>query len=294
MKLVTFRHRHTVRIGRLDGDLGRLDSAAVVDLAAASPALPTDMLALLAAGPEALAMARDARGATLPLADVELLAPIPRPPKILAIGLNYADHAAESGQEVPQFPKVFNKQSTSVVGPGAGVHRPRVSPLVDYEGELAIVIGRRCRHVARADAARVIAGYTIANDVTVRDWQLREPTWTMGKSFDTHCPLGPALVTPDEIADVGKLGLATYVNGERRQSSNTDQLIFDGPALIEFLSTAFTLEPGDVICTGTPGGIGMLMSPPTWLAPGDVVRVEIDGLGVLENPIVEEPAIANG
>jgi 2-keto-4-pentenoate hydratase/2-oxohepta-3-ene-1,7-dioic acid hydratase in catechol pathway len=283
MRLVTFRHHHHTRLGRLAGD-------AVVDLAAASPALPTDMLAFLAAGPEALAMARDARGHELPLADVELLAPIPRPPKILAIGLNYADHAAESGQEIPQYPKVFNKQSTSVVGPGASVHVPRVSPLVDYEGELAIVIGRRCRHVPRADASRVIAGYTIANDVTVRDWQLREPTWTMGKSFDTHCPLGPALVTPDEILDPSQLELRTFVNGERRQQSNTDQLIFDGAALIEFLSTAFTLEPGDVICTGTPGGVGMLMSPPRWLAPGDVVRVEIEGLGVLENPLIAEPS----
>ena len=282
MRLVTFRHRHVTRLGRLDG-------SEVTDLAAAVPALLTDMLAFLAAGPEALAMARAACGATLPLADLELLAPIPRPPKILAIGLNYADHAAESGQEAPQFPKVFNKQSTSVVGPGAGVHRPRVSPLLDYEGELAIVIGRRCRHVPRADAAQVIAGYTIANDVTVRDWQLREPTWTMGKSFDTHCPLGPALVTADEVGHPEKLAIRTYVNGEQRQSSNTNQLIFDGPALIEFLSTAFTLEPGDVICTGTPGGVGMLMSPPTWLAPGDVVRVEIEGLGVLENPVIEEP-----
>lgn len=152
------------------------------------------------------------------------------------------------------------------------------------------MIGRRCRHVPRARASEVVAGYTIANDVTVRDWQLREPTWTMGKSFDTHCPLGPALVTPDEAGDAGGLDLATYVNGERRQASNTSQLIFDGPALIEFLSTAFTLEPGDVILTGTPGGVGMLMQPPTWLQPGDVVRVEIAGLGVLENPIVEEPA----
>jgi len=284
MRLVTFRHRHVTRIGRLDG-------TEVLDLTAAVPALPTDMLAFLGAGPEALTMARDAKGSRLPLTDVELLAPIPRPPKILAIGLNYADHAAESGQDVPPYPKVFNKQSTSVVGPGAGIHLPRVSSLLDYEGELAIVIGRRCRHVARADAATVIAGYTIANDVTVRDWQLREPTWTMGKSFDTHCPLGPALITPDEIADPTQLELQTFVNGERRQRSNTNQLIFDAGALIEFLSTAFTLEPGDVICTGTPGGVGMLMQPPTWLAVGDVVRIEIEGLGVLENPVIEEPLL---
>ncbi len=285
MRLVTFTHHGRTRLGRLTGP----DGTDVVDLAAAAPALPTDMLAFLAAGADALTVAHGADGPRLPLAAVELLAPIPRPPKILAIGLNYADHAAESGQDVPLFPKVFNKQSTAVVGPGAPIHRPRVSTLLDYEGELAIVIGRRCRHVARADAGKVIAGYTIANDVTVRDWQLREPTWTMGKSFDTHCPLGPALVTADEVGDPANLALATWVNGERRQSSNTNQLIFDGGALIEFLSTAFTLEPGDVICTGTPGGVGMLMQPPTWLAPGDVVRVAIEGLGVLENPIVDEP-----
>ena len=282
MRLVTFRHHARTRLGRVQG-------TEVVDLAAAAPTLPTDMLALLAAGSDALTVAERADGPRLALSEVELLAPILRPPKILAIGLNYADHAAESGQEVPPFPKVFNKQSTAVVGPGAPIHRPRVSTLLDYEGELAIVIGRRCRHVARADAAKVIAGYTVANDVTVRDWQLREPTWTMGKSFDTHCPLGPALVTADEVPDPANLALATYVNGERRQCSNTNQLIFDGAALIEFLSTAFTLEPGDVICTGTPGGVGMLMQPPTWLVPGDVVRVEIEGLGALENPVIEEP-----
>ena len=283
MRLVTFTHGHYTRIGVLDGD-------AVIDLAAAVPALPTEMCAFLAAGPEAFDMARTARGPRLALADVRLEAPVLRPPKILAVGLNYADHVAESGQETPALPKIFNKQSTSVVGPGAAVHRPRLSPLLDYEGELAVVIGRRCRHVPRARAAEVIAGYTIANDVTVRDWQLREPTWTMGKSFDTHCPLGPALVTADELGDAGSLDLATYVNGERRQHSNTRHLIFDGGALIEFLSTAFTLEPGDVICTGTPGGVGGLMQPPAFLAPGDVVRVEIAGLGALENPVVDEPA----
>ncbi len=283
MRLVTFTHRHHTRIGVLDGD-------AVVDLAAAVPALASEMCAFLAAGAEAMTMARAARGPRLARADVELLAPILRPPKILAVGLNYADHVAESGQETPALPKIFNKQSTAVVGPGAGVHRPRASSLLDYEGELAIVIGRRCRHVPRERAAEVVAGYTIANDVTVRDWQLREPTWTMGKSFDTHCPLGPALVTADEVGDAGNLALATFVNGERRQHSNTRNLIFDCGALVEFLSTAFTLEPGDVICTGTPGGVGMLMQPPTWLVPGDVVRVEIEGLGALESPIVEEPA----
>ena len=166
---------------------------------------------------------------------------------------------------------------------------PRVSAALDYEGELAFVIGKRCRHVPRERASEVIAGYTIANDVSVRDWQLRVPTFTMGKSFDTHCPLGPALVTADEISDPHNLELRTWVNGELRQSSNTKQLIFDCFSLVEHLSTAFSLEPGDVISTGTPGGVGGAMKPPQMLKVGDIVKIAIDGLGEIENAVIEEP-----
>lgn len=285
MKLVTFTQGGNTRIGVVDGD-------EVVDLAAAAPDLPREMVAFLEAGADALQSAHDALGSgpRLPLADVTLRAPIIRPPKFLAVGLNYADHVAESSLPIPEHPMIFNKQSTCVVGPSEAVHVPRASHVVDYEGELGIVIGRRCRHVSRDDAADVIAGYTVVNDVTVRDWQLRVPTWTIGKSFDTHGPIGPWIVTADELPDPHQLGLRTYVNGELRQESNTKELIFDCFALVEHLSTAFTLEPGDIIATGTPAGVGIGMKPPQLLKAGDVVRVEIDAIGTLENPVIDEPA----
>ena len=196
---------------------------------------------------------------------------------------------AESGLEPPKFPMIFNKQSTAAHPPYEPFHLPRASSALDYEGELAIVIGRACRHVPKQRAAEVIAGYTICNDVSVRDWQLRVPTFTMGKSFDTHCPLGPAIVTTDEMPDPHSLDLRTWVNGEPRQSSNTKHLIFDCFALIEHLSTAFTLEPGDVIPTGTPGGVGIAQKPPKLLKAGDVVRIAIEGIGEIENAVIEEP-----
>jgi 2-keto-4-pentenoate hydratase/2-oxohepta-3-ene-1,7-dioic acid hydratase in catechol pathway len=220
---------------------------------------------------------------------VRLEAPIRRPPKILAIGLNYADHVAESGLEAPKVPTVFNKQSTAVTGPYEPIHLPRVSTALDYEGELGLVIGRRCRHVPKQRAREVIAGYLVVNDVSVRDWQLRSPTMTMGKSFDTHCPLGPWITTADEVGDPHSLGLRTWVDGELRQDSNTKELIYDCYDLVEHLSTAFTLEPGDVVSTGTPGGVGIAMKPPRLLQAGDVVRIEIEALGQIENPVVPEP-----
>jgi 2-keto-4-pentenoate hydratase/2-oxohepta-3-ene-1,7-dioic acid hydratase in catechol pathway len=225
-----------------------------------------------------------------PLDDVRLLAPA-QPRKYLAIGLNYADHIAESGMQAPEFPIFFNKQVTCVVGPGDDVHMPRVSSLLDYEGELAIVIGRRCRHVPAEHAPEVIAGYTIANDVSVRDWQLRTPTMTMGKSFDTHGPLGPWVVTADELGDPHDLGIRTFVNDEQRQDGNTREMVFDCFEQIAHLSEAFTLEPGDVIATGTPAGVGAVRQPfpEGLLKVGDVVRVEIDGIGTLENTVVAEP-----
>jgi 2-keto-4-pentenoate hydratase/2-oxohepta-3-ene-1,7-dioic acid hydratase in catechol pathway len=285
MRLCTFQHGGATRVGVVvDGD--------VVDLAAEAPALPRETSALLAAGGEALEAAAKAAARArqrLPLGAVRLAPPILRPPKFLAIGLNYADHVAEAGLETPKLPTVFNKQSTCVAGPHDAVHLPRVSSALDYEGELGFVIGRRCRHVPRARAHEVIAGYLVVNDVSVRDWQLRIPTWTMGKSFDTHGPIGPWLTTSDEVGDPHGLRLRTWVNGELRQDSSTKQLIFDCFALVEHLSTAFTLEPGDVIATGTPGGVGIAMKPPRLLKVGDVMRVEIDGLGVLENEVVPEP-----
>jgi 2-keto-4-pentenoate hydratase/2-oxohepta-3-ene-1,7-dioic acid hydratase in catechol pathway len=224
------------------------------------------------------------------LEEVRLLAPV-RPRKFLAIGLNHADHIAESGMQAPEFPIFFNKQVTCVAGPGDDVHMPRVSNLLDYEGELAIVIARRCRHVPAERAHEVIAGYTIANDLSVRDWQLRTPTMTMGKSFDTHGPLGPWIVTADELGDPHDLRIRTFVNGERRQNGSTGEMVFNCFEQVAHLSQAFTLEPGDVIATGTPAGVGAVRQPfpEGLLKVGDVVRIEIDGIGALENTVVEEP-----
>jgi 2-keto-4-pentenoate hydratase/2-oxohepta-3-ene-1,7-dioic acid hydratase in catechol pathway len=285
MKLATFTHDSVTRIGLVDAD-------AVVDLAAAAPELPREMVAFLETGREALVRAHSAldSGARIPLSEIKLEAPIARPPKFLAVGLNYADHVAESGIDTPKFPTIFNKQSTCVTGPTDPIHVPRASHVLDYEGELGFVIGERCRHVSRDDAADVIAGYLVVNDATVRDWQLRTPTWSIGKSFDTHGPIGPWIVTQDELHDPHQLRLRTWVNGDLRQESNTKELIFDCFGLVEHLSTAFTLEPGDIIATGTPGGVGIASKPPKLLKAGDVVRVEIEGIGEIENPVIDEPA----
>jgi 2-keto-4-pentenoate hydratase/2-oxohepta-3-ene-1,7-dioic acid hydratase in catechol pathway len=228
-------------------------------------------------------------GGRFPLADVELLAQIRRPPKFLAIGLNYADHINETGRDRPEFPVFFNKQSTCVTGPTAPIHLPRVSEQVDYEGELGLVIGRACRHVDAADARDVIAGYIVVDDVSARDWQYRAPTWTLGKSFDTHGPIGPWLVTTDEVEDPQQLRLRTFVNGDLRQDASTSDMIFSCYKQVEVLSTVFTLEAGDIISTGTPSGVGIGRKPPEFLRPGDVVRIEIDGIGAIENPVVAEP-----
>jgi 2-keto-4-pentenoate hydratase/2-oxohepta-3-ene-1,7-dioic acid hydratase in catechol pathway len=284
MKLATFTHGGSTRIGVADGD-------EMVDLSASVPNLPREMVAFLEAGPDAMEAARAAvsNGTRIALVDVHLEAPITRPPKFLAVGLNYADHVAESGMETPEHPTIFNKQSTCVTGPTDPVHVPRASHVLDYEGELGIVIGRRGRHVSRDDAADYIAGYVVVNDVTVRDWQFRTPTWTMGKSFDTHGPIGPWIVTADELPDPHRLQLRTWVNDELRQESNTKELIFDCFTLVEHLSAAFTLEPGDVVATGTPGGVGIGMKPPHILKAGDRVRIEIEGIGTLDNPVIDEP-----
>ncbi len=223
----------------------------------------------------------------LPLAGVRLAPPV-QPRKFFAIGLNYADHVAESGQPMPEHLTVFVKASSCVTGPFDPIERPAVSDCLDYEGELGFVIGRRCRHVRAEDAAAVIAGYLIVDDVSVRDWQIQTPQWSLAKSFDTHGPIGPWIVTADELGDPHTLGIRTYVNGELRQQSNTRQLIFDCFRQVEILSQACTLEPGDVIATGTPSGIAATMEGRPWLKPGDRVRVEIDGIGAIQNDVVQE------
>ena len=286
MKLATFTHQGRTGIGVVTDE-------SIVDLAAAAPELPHEMVAFLGAGRDALDVARKAvagKAGRMALSSLKLEAPIARPPEFLAIGLNYADHVAETGREKPSFPMFFNKQATCVVGPNDPIHLPRASKALDYEGELGFVIGRRCRHVPRDRAHEVIAGYLIVDDVSVRDWQMRAPTMTLGKSFDTHGPIGPWIVTPDEIGDPHSLDLKTFVNGDVSQHSNTRHLIFDCFAQVETLSTVFTLLPGTIVSTGTPGGVAAAMRPPKWLVVGDVVRIEIEKIGRLENRIIAEPA----
>lgn len=284
MKLVTFTHNNHSRVGALVDDL-------IVD-SLDNPTLPGNMLDFLSAGPAALAAMQaqiNAGKQRIALADVKLLAPIPRPGKYLAISLNYADHIAETGRDKPEYPSFFTKQSTCVIADGEAIYLPKVSDKLDYEGELALVIGKRCRHVPVAKARQVIAGFTIANDVSVRDWQFRSPTFTVGKSFDTHGPLGPWLVTSDEISDPHNLHLKTWVDNELRQSANTGDMLFNCYEMIAYLSQAMTLEPGDVISTGTPAGVGVKMTPRAYLREGQTVRVEIEGIGALTNPVCAEP-----
>jgi|TARA_B100002003_G_scaffold177659_1_gene165522 2-keto-4-pentenoate hydratase/2-oxohepta-3-ene-1,7-dioic acid hydratase in catechol pathway len=274
--------------------IGLLKEEGIIDLSQVAPSLPKDMLSFLEGGEDTMNSAAKAAASDthFSINAVRLECPVPRPPKIVAIGLNYRAHAEETGAEIPVTPVVFTKQSTCACGPLDDVFRPPESDLLDYEGELAIIIGRRCRRVTRDKAPDVIAGYCIMNDVSVRDWQMRgQPmSFTMGKSWDTHGPFGPSLVTADEVGDPNNLQLKTWVNGDLRQDTNTNDLIFDCFELVEFLSTAFTLEPGDVITTGTPSGVAAAMQPPAWLVPGDVIRVEIEKLGYIENRIIQESA----
>jgi 2-keto-4-pentenoate hydratase/2-oxohepta-3-ene-1,7-dioic acid hydratase in catechol pathway len=273
-----------------DGEpaLGLVEGAELVDLSASeAPAEPARALDELgAAGLEQLA----AGAPRLPLADARLLAPA-QPRKYLAIALNYRDHIAEMGMEAPEVPVFFNKQVSCVVGPGAEIHMPKVSTFLDYEAELAVVIGKRCRHVPADRAHEVIAGYTCANDVSVRDWQGKAQTMTIGKSFDTHGPLGPWLVTADELGDPHDLAIRCHVGGELRQDARTSEMVFDCFEQVSHLSEAFTLEPGDVIATGTPAGVGLGRQPvrDNLLQLGQEVRVEIEGIGELVNTVVEEP-----
>ena len=279
------------RTGVVDGD-------EVVDLTEDPLGLPGDMTTLLSLGPQAMEAAASAvtrGGRRWRLEDVTLLAPVPLPPKILAIGMNYRAHVEEMeelGRRLPEHQYWFNKQRTSVAAPEQEILIPAVSDQVDYEGELAVVIGRRAKAVPADRWLEVVAGFTVLNDVSVRDWQGHSPTFTMGKSFDTHCPMGPWIVTPDEVGDVGSLSLRTWVNGELRQDASTSDLVFTPSEMIEYLTTAFPLEPGDVLATGTPSGVGAGFRPQRWLRPGDRVRIEIERVGTLENPVAAEPAPA--
>jgi 2-keto-4-pentenoate hydratase/2-oxohepta-3-ene-1,7-dioic acid hydratase in catechol pathway len=236
------------------------------------------------------------RGERVPLTSVTLAAPVPRPSKYLGLGANYAKHLEEFAKSHPRatIPSTkqqhwFNKQVSCIVGPYHPIHLPRVSADLDYEGELGVVIGTRCRHVPPERAHEMIAGYVICNDVSVRDWQALSPTATMGKSFDTHGPVGPWLTTADEIADAGSLRVRTWIDDELRQDGNTAEFIHKIPQMIAFLTTAFTLEPGDILSTGTPAGVGGAQVPPRYMKAGQHCRIEIEGVGEINNLVIDEP-----
>lgn len=282
MKLATFTHQGRTRIGVVQ-------DGGILDLSAAAPTLPQEMRNFLDAGASAMTAARAAKGGLIPLKDVRLEAPVLRPSKFLAIGLNYADHIAETKRDTPEKQLWFNKQTTCVNAPYGSVHLPKVSSALDYEGELGFVIGRKCRHVPKDRAHEVIAGFFIVNDVSVRDWQFHSQTMTMGKSFDTHGPFGPWIVTPDEIGDPHNLSIRTLLNGAVMQDSSTKHLVFNCFDQIAYLTQAFTLLPGDVIATGTPGGVGGAKTPPQFMKAGDKVRIEIEKIGAIEHEIIPEP-----
>ena len=283
MKLATFEESGSARTGLIV-------EGGVIDLAKADPSLPQDMLALIREWPALKTRVRAQANAQphFTLSQVRLKAPVPHPQKILAIGLNYADHIAESGVPKPDRQIWFSKLPNAVNGPYDPIQIPKASTSVDYEAEFVVIIGKRCRHVAKEDAAQMIFGFCAGNDVSVRDWQFHTTQWILGKSFDTHAPFGPWIVTPDEVGDPHALGIRCLVNGEVRQNSNTCNLVFNVFDQISLLSEAMTLEPGDVIFTGTPGGVGFATKPPTFLKAGDVVRVEIDRIGALEAGMVPE------
>jgi 2-keto-4-pentenoate hydratase/2-oxohepta-3-ene-1,7-dioic acid hydratase in catechol pathway len=291
MKLVTFLHEGIQKIGAVVDDQ-------IIDFSTSH--LPKSMIEFIELGDDGINQANALiakNDSKISINDVKLMAPIPKPNKILGVGLNYKAHKEEAakaaadllGKPQEKYPTIFNKQNSSVVGPYDDMHKPDASDFFDYEGELGFVIGKQCRHVPYDKASSVIYGYTVVNDATIRDWQMRGPpmTMTMGKSWDTHCPFGPYLVTSDEVGNPHQLKLETHVNGELRQSASTDGLIHDCFTVVEYLSTAFTLEPGDLIATGTPEGVAATSR--NWLKVDDVVKVTIEKLGFIENRVIAEP-----
>lgn len=287
MRLATIRHHGTVKVVANAG--GRL-----IDLATPgstpSGAIPSDLLGMLAAGTDLPALARAAAAAgpaaEVPAAEAEFLPPIPRPGKVLCLGLNYRDHAGEIGMAIPDFPIVFMRGPTSLTGHGQPILRPAVSGQLDYEAELAVVIGRTARNVRAGDAMAHVAGFSCFNDGSLRDLQFRASQWTPGKNADRTGGFGPELVTPDELPrEPDALDISCRLNGETVQRSNTRQHVFGVAETIAILSSWMTLEPGDVIALGTPAGVGSARKPPLWMKEGDVCEVEIEGIGILRNPI---------
>ncbi|HZV05192.1 MAG TPA: fumarylacetoacetate hydrolase family protein [Gemmataceae bacterium] len=271
-----------------------LQGETYIDLHATRPDLPKSVRELLAGGAAILQSAAEAAArpdaVRYPASGVKLLAPIPDPPKIICIGLNYRDHAAESGVPIPREPVLFSKFATALIGPGEAIRLPAVSREVDYEAELVLVVGKKGRHLSATAAMDYLAGCTVGHDVSARDWQLKKDgkQWLAGKSFDTFAPIGPHLTTMDEIGDPHNLSIRLRLNGQIMQDSNTRELIFRAGDLLAYISQVATLEPGDLIFTGTPSGVGLSRKPPVFLKDGDVVEVEIEKLGTLRNPVKQE------
>jgi len=284
MKLVTYRS------GEGPAKPGFLDGEDVIDLVASVPGLPNSVRMIIASGMLGRVAEASRHPAAVRVKMFELLAPIQDPGKIVGIGLNYRDHAIESGMAIPEEPIVFAKFASAIAGPEEPIRLPAISSEVDYEAELVVVIGRRAVKVPESRAMEYVAGYTIGNDVSARDWQLKKPggQWMLGKSFSSFAPIGPVLTTREEIADPHALAIGLTLNGQQMQSSNTSQLIFRIDQLIAYLSRIFPLEPGDLIFTGTPPGVGFTRKPPIYLKAGDVCEVMIEGLGVLRNPCLAE------
>jgi 2-keto-4-pentenoate hydratase/2-oxohepta-3-ene-1,7-dioic acid hydratase in catechol pathway len=286
MKLVTFSRNGVTHIGKLSTHNGQ---EIVVDLNEAQSSLPTTMIAFLEGGESMRKLAEQAPSDKgYPLSSVKLHAPILRPGKIICNGLNYSDHAAETGQAIPKFPVVFAKYSNTVIAAGESIMLPKVTSQVDYEAELRFVIGRRAKHVPESAAFEYVAGYLIVNDVSARDYQNRTSQWSIGKTFDTFAPMGPALVTADEVPDPHNLNIKLTIDSAALQNSNTRNLIFNVPQLVASLSEVMTLEPGDVVSTGTPPGVGVARKPQRWMRPGETVSITVEKLGTLSNPIVAE------
>lgn len=290
MKLVTFESSGQVQLGALRSLNGHVK---VFNLSQLDPRLSSDMIGFLKGGASSLSLAQQVLAAASPdlgidLAEVKLLAPLPQPGKLICIGQNYLEHAKESGASKAPYPIIFAKYNNSIIGPGEPIVIPSVVKKPDYEGELAVVIGRRGRSIPEAEALSYVGGYMVLNDVSARDWQNRTSQWVIGKTCDTFCPIGPALVTADEIPNPQDLHVRTSINGEEMQNGYTGDMIFPVAVLIADMSRVMTLEPGDVIATGTPPGVGFARVPPRWLRPGDVVRIEVEKVGVLENPVVAE------
>lgn len=287
MKLMMFEDAGGVALGAVDGD-------EVVRLKAADVSLPGDLAGLIAGGDEALSRARAAvsnagAGHRLPLKDAKPALPIPQPEKFICVGLNYALHAKEGGHDIPTYPSFFLRVASSLIPAGAPVIRPQCSEQLDYECELAIVIGKGGRHIAEEKALEHVFGYTLFNDVSVRDYQRKTSQWTAGKNFDGTGPCGPVVVTADELPPgASGLRITTRVNGQTMQDSNTSDMIFSTARTIALLSEFMTLKPGDIIATGTPSGVAHARKPPAWMKAGDTVEVEVEGIGVLSNPVVDE------